>query len=161
MLIDIENGIEVIIQQITNVQRENMLTIRSYYSVIAHPYEDIVRSVIIAIYQENVEEIFVVGIEDKETSSVNLQTQRDFTKDNIELDYLFKNCMPEFSNGTLNEWLIRQENVSENIEKSIDAILHLPLVPPDVKVHGFMIDKTGGKETVVEIPANKVFEYIN
>ncbi|MED3013789.1 carbonic anhydrase, partial [Bacillus thuringiensis] len=30
-----------------------------------------------------------------------------------------------------------------------------------VKVHGFMIDKTGGKETVVEIPANKVFEYIN
>ncbi|MEC3002675.1 carbonic anhydrase, partial [Bacillus thuringiensis] len=26
---------------------------------------------------------------------------------------------------------------------------------------GFMIDKTGGKETVVEIPANKVFEYIN
>ncbi|MEC3002674.1 carbonic anhydrase, partial [Bacillus thuringiensis] len=45
MLIDIENGIEAIIQQITNVQRENMLTIRSYYSVIAHPYGDIVRSV--------------------------------------------------------------------------------------------------------------------
>lgn len=67
-----------------------MLTIHSYDSVIVHPYGDIMRSIIIAIYQENVKEIFVVGIEDKETSSVNLQTQRDFIKDNIELDYLFK-----------------------------------------------------------------------
>ena len=86
-----------------------MLTIHSYDSVIVHPYGDIMRSIIIAIYQENVKEIFVVGIEDKETSSVNLQTQRDFIKDNIELDYLFKNCMPEFSSGSLNQWLSGQK----------------------------------------------------
>ncbi len=86
-----------------------MLTIHSYDSVIVHPYGDIMRSIIIAIYQENVKEIFVVGIEDKETSSVNLQTQRDFIKDNIELDYLFKNCMPEFSSGSLNQWLSAQK----------------------------------------------------
>ena len=42
-----------------------MLTIHSYDSVIVHPYGDIMRSIIIAIYQENVKEIFVVGIEDK------------------------------------------------------------------------------------------------
>ncbi|MFB5581936.1 carbonic anhydrase [Bacillus albus] len=161
VLTDIEHGIEPIIQQVTNIQQENILTIHSYDSVIVHPYGDITRSIIIAIYEENVEEIFVVGIEDKETSSVNLQTQRDFIKDNIELDYLFKNCMPEFSSGSLNEWLSGQENVSENIEKSIEMIRHHPLVPSNIKVHGFMIDRTGEKETVVKIPTNKIVEKVN
>ncbi|PER14062.1 carbonic anhydrase [Bacillus cereus] len=156
LLTDIKHGIEPIIQQVTNIQQENMLTINSYDSVIVHPYGDIMRSIIIAIYQENVEEIFVVGIEDKKTSSVNLQTQRDFIKDKIELDYLFKNCMPEFASGSLNQWLSGQKNVSENIEKSIDMIRHHPLVPSNVKVRGFRIDRTGEKEVVVKIPTNKV-----
>lgn len=156
LLTDIEQGIEPIIQQITNLQQENMLTIHSYDSVIVHPYGDIMRSIIIAIYQENVEGIFVVGIEDKETDVVNLQIQRDSIKNNGELDYLFENCIPEFSSGNLHEWLSGKENVIENIEKSIDMIRHHSLVPSDVKVHGFMIDKTGGKETVVKVSTNKV-----
>ncbi|HHP1051375.1 carbonic anhydrase [Bacillus cereus group sp. BfR-BA-01354] len=156
LLTDIEHGIEPTIQQVTNIQQENMLTIHSYDSVIVHPYGDIMRSIIIAIYQENVKEIFVVGIEDKKTSSVNLQTQRDFIKDKIELDYLFKNCMPEFASGSLNQWLSGQKNVSENIEKGIDMIRHHPLVPSNVKVRGFRIDRTGEKEVVVKIPTNKV-----
>ncbi|MBG9714395.1 carbonic anhydrase [Bacillus sp. S70] len=161
LLTDIEHGIEPIIQQVTNIQQENMLTIHSYDSVIVHPYGDIMRSIIIAIYQENVEEIIVVGIEDKETDVVNLQIQRDSIKNNRELDYLFENCMPEFSNGSLDEWLSGKENVSENIEKSIDMICHHPLVPSDVKVHGFKIDRTRGKETVVKIPTKKIVEKVN
>ncbi|MED2041231.1 carbonic anhydrase [Bacillus wiedmannii] len=160
LLTDIEHGIEPIIQQVTNIQRESMLTIHSYDSVIVHPYGDIMRSIIIAIYQENVEEIFVVGIEDKETDVVNLQIQRDFIKNNREIDYLFKNCMPEFSSDSLNAWLSGQENVSENIEKSIDMIRHHPLVPSDIKVHGFMIDRTGEKEMVVKIATNKIVEKV-
>ncbi|HDR4867003.1 TPA: carbonic anhydrase [Bacillus cereus] len=161
VLTDIEHGIEPIIQQVTNIQQENMLTIHSYDSVIVHPYGDIMRSVIIAIYEENVEEIFVVGIEDKETDVVNLQIQRDSIKNNREIDYLFKNCMPEFSSGSLNAWLSGKENVSENIEKSIDMICHHPLVPSDVKVYGFKIDRTREKETVVKIPTNKIVEKVN
>ncbi|MEH7435559.1 carbonic anhydrase, partial [Bacillus thuringiensis] len=81
--------------------------------------------------------------------------------DNIELDYLFKNCMPEFSSGSLNQWLSGQKNVSENIEKSIDMIRHHPLVPSDIEVHGFIIDRTGEKETVVKVSANKVLKQMH
>ncbi|GAB6548605.1 carbonic anhydrase [Bacillus mobilis] len=161
LLTDIEHGIEPIIQQETNIQQENMLTIHSYDSVIVHPYGDIMRSIIIAIYEENVEEIFVVGIEDKATDVVNLQIQRDSIKNNREIDYLFKNCMPEFSSGSLNAWLSGQENVGENIEKSIDMIRNHPLVPSDIKVHGFMIDRTGEKEMVAKISTNKIVEKVN
>ncbi|HHK5536723.1 UNVERIFIED_ORG: carbonic anhydrase [Bacillus cereus] len=161
LLTEIEHGIEPIIQQETNIQQENMLTIHSYDSVIVHPYGDIMRSIIIAIYEENVEEIFVVGIEDKATDVVNLQIQRDSIKNNREIDYLFKNCMPEFSSGSLNAWLSGQENVGENIEKSIDMIRNHPLVPSDIKVHGFMIDRTGEKEVVAKISTNKIVEKVN
>ncbi|HCF54994.1 MAG TPA: carbonic anhydrase, partial [Bacillus sp. (in: Bacteria)] len=41
LLTDIEHGIEPSIQQVTNIQQENMLTIHSYDSVIVHPYGDI------------------------------------------------------------------------------------------------------------------------
>ena len=149
MLTDIKHEIEPIIQQVTNIQQENMLTIHSYDSVIVHPYGDIMRSIIIAIYQENVEEIFVVGIEDKETEVVNLEIQRDSIKI-TGTRYLFENCMPEFSSGSLDEWLSGKENVSENIEKSIDMICHHPLVPSDVKVHGFKIDRTGEKKRLLK-----------
>lgn len=161
LLTEIEHGIEPIIQQETNIQQENMLTIHSYDAVIVHPYGDIMRSIIIAIYEENVEEIFVVGIEDKATDVVNLQIQRDSIKNNREIDYLFKNCMPEFSSGSLNAWLSGQENVGENIEKSIDMIRNHPLVPSDIKVHGFMIDRTGEKEMVAKISTNKIVEKVN
>jgi len=69
--------------------------------------------------------------------------------------------MPEFSSGSLNQWLSGQKNVSENIEKSIDMIRHHPLVPSDIEVHGFMIDRTGEKETVVKIATNKIVEKVN
>lgn len=154
-LTDIENGLEPILQEVTNIRPENMLTIQSYGPVISHPYGDIMRSVIIAIYQENVEEIFVVGTKDKRTPTVNVQTQLESMKDKIQtLDYLFQNCKPEFSGGTIDDWLNGKENGSDNIEKSVDIIRHHPLVPSNVKVQGLMVNNKDGKFSIVEVPTN-------
>ena len=40
-------------------------------------------------------------------------------------------------------------------------IRHHPLVPSDIEVHGFMIDRTGEKETVVKVSANKVLKQMD
>jgi carbonic anhydrase len=152
-LTDIENGLEPILQEVTNIRADNMLTIQSYGTVISHPYGDIMRSVIIAIYQENVEEIFVVGTKDKRTPTVNVLTQLESMKDKIQtLAYLFKNCMPEFSGGTVDDWLNGKENGSDNIEKSVDIIRHHPLVPSHVKVRGLIVNNNDGKFSIVEVP---------
>lgn len=156
LLTDIESGLEPLLQQVTNIQPENMLTIQSYGTVISHPYGDIMRSVIIAIYQENVEEIFVVGTKDKRTSTVNVLTQLESMKGKIQtLDYLFQNSRPEFSGGTVDEWLNGKENGSCNIEKSVDIIRHHPLVPSYVKVRGLIVNNKDGKSSIVEVPTNK------
>ncbi|GAA0425828.1 carbonic anhydrase [Virgibacillus salarius] len=155
-LTDMENGLEPILQEVTNIRAENMLTIQSYGSVILHPYGDIMRSIIIAIYQENVEEIFVVGTKDKRTSTVNVSTQLESTKNKIQtLDYLFQNSKPEFSGGTVDEWLNGKENGSDNIEKSVDIIRHHPLVPSHFKVRGLIINNYDGKFSIVKVPTNK------
>ncbi len=155
-LTDIENGIETILQEVTNIRTENMLTIQSYDSVISHPYGDIMRSVIIAIYQENVKEIFVVGTKDKRTAAVNGLTQHDSIKDKIQtVDYLFQNCMPEFTGGTVEGWLNGEETGSDNIVKSIDSIRHHPLVPSHVKVRGLIINNNDGKHSILEVPTDK------
>jgi carbonic anhydrase len=155
-LTDIENGLESILQEMTNIRAENMLTIQSYDSVISHPYGDIMRSVIIAIYQENVKEIFVVGTKDKRAATVNVLTQLDSIKDKIQtLDYLFQNCIPEFSGGTVDGWLNGKEIGSDNIVKSVDSIRHHPLVPAHVKVRGLILNNNDGKFSILEVPTDK------
>lgn len=154
-LTDIESGVSPILQEVTNIRPESMLIIQSYGADISHPYGDIMRSVILAIYQEDVEEIFVVVTKDKRTSNVNLMTPLESMKDKIQtLDYLFKNCRPEFSGGTLDEWLNGKENRSDNFEKIIDIIRHHPLVPSYVKVRGLIVNSRDGKSTIAEVPIN-------
>ncbi len=153
-LTDIENGLEPILQEVTNTSAESMLTIQSYGASISHPYGEIMRSVIFAIYQEDVEEIFVVGTKDKKTSTGHRLTQLEAMKDKIQtLDYLFQNCKPEFLGGTVDEWL--HENSSDTIEKSVDIIRHHPLVPSYVKVRGLIINQEDGTSSMVEVPAMK------
>jgi len=155
-LMDIENELEPILQEVTNIRAENMLIIQNCGSDIPHPYGDIMRSVILAIYRGNVEEIFVVGAKDKRTSTVDVSTQLESMKGKTQtLNYLFQNCMPEFSGGTVDEWLNGKENTSVTIEKSVDIIRHHPLVPSYVKVRGLIIHNKDEKPSIAEVPTNK------
>ncbi len=61
---DFEQELVPILQQVTSIQSENILTLQSYGCIISHPYGDLMRAVVSAIYLENVEEILVVGTKD-------------------------------------------------------------------------------------------------
>ncbi|PRP49046.1 carbonic anhydrase [Bacillus halotolerans] len=153
-LTDMENGLEPILQEVTNTPAENMLTIQSYGAAISHPYGEIMRSVIFAIYQEDVEEVFVVGTKDKQTPTGHGLTQLETMKDKIQtLDYLFQHCKPEFLGGTVDEWL--NEDSSGAVEKSVDIIRQHPLVPSYVKVRGLIVDHKDGESSIVEVPSIK------
>lgn len=155
-LTDMESGLRPILQKETNIQLENMFMIQSYGNVISHPYGDIMRSIILAIYQENVEEIFVVGTKEKKTATVNVLTQLESMKDKIDtLDYLFQNSRPEFSGGTVNEWLNGKENGNDQIKKSVNIIRLHPLVPSHVKVRGLIVNNSEGEVPIVEVFPNK------
>ncbi len=148
-LTDIDLGLEPFFQKETNIELKDMLNIQIYGPLISNPYGDIMRSIIIAIYQENIEEIFVVGIEDKENVSIDLKSLLDPEGKQIRgkletMDYLFKNCMPEFMDGSLKEWIEnKNEKVAESVQKSIEMIRQHPLIPSYVKVKGLIVNKKG------------------
>lgn len=144
-LTDVEPKLEPIIQQEIKIEPENMLMIHSYGPVISHPYGDIMRSIIMAIYKEEVKEIYIVGSENKKNNSINLKNLLDTENQQLEnklqtVDYLFQNCMPEFIDNSLNEWLEEgSEDVMESIQRNVNLIRQHPLIPPYVKVHGLIV----------------------
>lgn len=153
-LTDVEPGLNSFLQRKMHTKPENMLTIQSYGAEITHPYGDIMRSIIISIYQKNVEEIFVVGTESKGTVSLDIQnllhSESKKIMDHVEtMDYLFQYCIPEFSGGKASEWLNRKENITESVRKSVDIIRHHPLVPSYVKVEGFVLENGKGEFSIV------------
>ncbi|GAE29371.1 carbonic anhydrase [Halalkalibacter hemicellulosilyticus] len=159
-LIDIDPEWETILQKVVNNQPENMLTLQSYGPEISHPYGDIMRSIIIAVYQENVEEIFVVGSKDKGTESIDIESllysENNDMKDKVErLDYLFQNCRPEFSGGKVIEWLEGKKNTIESIEKSVDTIRNHPFIPSYVKVRGLIMNNKSETSSVIDVSTRK------
>lgn len=154
-LTDIEPGLEPFLQQETNIELENMLILQSYGPVISNPYGDLMRSIIIAIYQENVQEIYIVGTEDKKSISPALKSILDSESKQMKeklrtMDYLFENCMPEFMDGSLKEWIERRdENVAESVQKSIEIIRQHPLVPSYVKINGLIVNKKREFSTII------------
>ncbi|WP_077210750.1 carbonic anhydrase [Bacillus dakarensis] len=150
-LTDMEIGLETILQQETNISPDNMLFIQSYSPDISHPYGDIMRSIILAIYQENVEEIFVVGTKDKRNVSVDIQSLLSLKNKNKlkTVDYLLRNCKPEFSGAGIRDWLDVSEDIADSVKKSVEIIRQHPLVPADVKIHGLLINKQLGELAAV------------
>ncbi|WEG12482.1 carbonic anhydrase [Pullulanibacillus sp. KACC 23026] len=153
-LTDIEPRIEPFLQQEMNIELENMLILQSYGSVISNPYGDIMRSIIMAIYQEDVQEVVVVGTEGKRNVSPDLKSLLDSESEQMKeklrtMDYLFEHCMPEFMDGTLKEWIEKgEQDVAEIVQKSIEMIRQHPLVPSYVKINGLIVNKNREFSTI-------------
>ena len=123
----------------TNVNLENVIFLKSYSSVISHPFDDLMRDIIVTVYQENVEEIFVVtskGTNDTGDILSKIDNNKELQQKIQTLDYLFKNTRPEFPGGTVREWLQGDKTVTAaaSIQKTLHIIRNHPLLPSYVKV---------------------------
>jgi len=157
-VIGMEHDLEHLLQQVINIHPDNMLILQIDGPVISQHFSDVMRDIIIAVYEENVKEIFVVGKKDDSVNKVERQELLKKMYKNEELieklrtiDYLFENCMPEFPGITFSEWLSDGKTSTEDIQKSIEMIRQHPLMPSDVSVHGLFIDKMGGKLSEINV----------
>jgi carbonic anhydrase len=152
-VIGMEHKLERFIKEETNVNPENMIILQGYKPVISHPFDDLMRDIIIAVYQENVEEIVVVSTNDyrKNTGDIlNKIYKNKEIQDKIQtLDYLFKNTMPEFPDVTVSEWLQGGKTLSDGVQKTVNIIRHHPLLPSHVKVKELFIDQENKKQSEI------------
>lgn len=138
----------------------NSLIIQTYGPVISQPYGDLMRDILLAVYQEKVEEIVVVSFNDKQTNSLDtlleIYQSNKFKKEIQKLDYLFENCKPEFRDKNVLEWLEGGQSTNEAVHNSVNLIREHPLLPAHVKVREMYLEKTNHKFAELRNSAQQV-----
>jgi carbonic anhydrase len=155
-IIGMEGQLEQWLYSATQIPPEQMIVLRSYGPIISEPYDSLMRSVIIAVYQENVEGIFVVGAADSDESIsdpsnlISKMKQKGIPAVKIQtVEYLFKYCFPGFTENDMAQWMEGSKTVTHGIKQSVDLIRRHPLMSSGIRVYGLLMDTVNGKYTRV------------
>lgn len=121
--------------------------IKNAGAVISSPFGSVMRSLIIAIYNLEVDTILVVGHRDCGMQNIDNQAiqekmqQRGIHRETIEL---IKFCGVDFD-----VWLRGFDCVESSVKATMRNILEHPLIPGDIQVYGMIMDPVTGKVDLV------------
>lgn len=117
--------------------------IKNAGGIISHPFGSVMRSLLIGIYELNVQEILVIGHTDcgaRHTDSKKMIEEmkaHGITQQNID--------MIKYYGIDFDSWLNGFVDLDISIKKSVEMIRKHPLVPQEVMVYGLVIDSITGE----------------
>ncbi len=117
--------------------------IKNAGAVVSHPFGSVMRSLLVAVYELGVTDILVIGHHD--CGMQGLEPERLLSK------IRQRGIPPERMDAIracgidLHAWLKGFDSVGESVQTTVEQIQTHPLMPPDVLVHGFLIDPETGK----------------
>lgn len=126
-----------------NLRNGDAKIIKNAGAIITQPFGNIMRSVLIALYELEANEVLVVG--HYECGMIGINSQKIVEKFKLSgvsqttLDTLYHSGMD------LNRWLQGFDSVKEGVEKSVQIIRNQPLLPKNTPVHGMIIHPRTGK----------------
>ncbi|WP_037372376.1 beta-class carbonic anhydrase [Anaerovorax odorimutans] len=126
-----------------NLKNGDAKIIKNAGGIITHPFGSVIRSLLVAIYELNVEDIMVIGHYDcgmqglDSEKLVNKMLARQISQDKINM---IKYCGVDFKN-----WLKGFDDAETSVLETVNIIRNHPLIPSDVNVHGFIMDPNTGK----------------
>lgn len=121
--------------------------IKNAGAVISHPFGSVIRSLLVAIIELGVEEVMVISHSDCGACHMNSDEiiarmeERGIKSETIDM---IRYCGVDFD-----AWLGGFEDPAESVRGTVASIKSHPLIPKDVKVHGFIIDSLTGELTNV------------
>lgn len=131
-LVDINVDMDDLLKRNQTIQIENIIVLKNH---LVFPFDDLMRSIIIAIYRYNIKEIVVVSNFSNENRQKGIlqNSPRVFQEGSQEkkqtLQFLFENCKPEFQGDSLNEWIGNGEP-----RNTVHFLSQHPLLPPDIRI---------------------------
>ncbi|SFB18402.1 carbonic anhydrase [Bacillus sp. cl95] len=126
-----------------NVGNGDVKTIKNAGATIMHPFGSIVRSIIVAVYELQAEEVFVIGHHDCGMSNIQSDVIIEKMKDRGIKEESLETL--EYSGIDIKKWLRGFDNVADSVKHSVNTVKNHPLMPKDVSVHGLVIDPHTGK----------------
>ena len=144
-VIGMESELDSFIKKKVKINPENILILQSYGPVISQSFGDLMRDIIISVYQENVDEVVVVAskeVQKNDGDILNKIVEKKELQENIQMiNYLLKNGQSPYPEGYISEWIEGGKTVTEDVQNSVNVIRNHPLMPPHVKVRGLFIEK--------------------
>lgn len=142
-----------LLPQAMNIKNGDAKIIKNAGATIMHPFGSIARSIIVAIYTFQAEDIFVVG--HYGCGMCRLDSEKTITdmRDRGIEESTFK--LLQHSGINVEKWLKGFDSEEEAVKESVQLILNHPLVPKGIRVHGLMIDPETGALTLLDVSCMK------
>ena len=132
-----------------NFKNGDIKIIKNAGALITSPFGSVMRSVLVAIYELGVEEIYVVGHYDcgvqglSPASLIQKMLDKGISQEAID--------MVEYCGVDVEDWLKGFDSVEDSVMDTMDSIRSHPFMPEGIGVHGFIIDpETGRLDQVAE-----------
>ncbi|MFS0690314.1 carbonic anhydrase [Sporosarcina sp. 179-K 8C2 HS] len=119
-----------------NLKNGDAKIIKSAGAIVTHPFGGIMRSILIALYELQADEVYIIGHHDCGMSSIDTEkiigkmVNRGVDKN------LFKTL--QYSGIDMTDWLRGFNDVTESVKRSVDQVRNHPLMDRKVPVHGLV-----------------------
>jgi carbonic anhydrase len=135
------------LQRALNLRNGDAKIIKNAGGMLTHPFGGIMRSIIVAIYELNANEVCIIGHHGCGMGSINpVNTIEKMKANGVQGEVL---STLEYSGVDLERWLHGFDNVEESVRGSVDIVRNHPLIPKHIPVHGLVIDPETGKLDLV------------
>ncbi|MBC7959117.1 MAG: carbonic anhydrase [Vallitaleaceae bacterium] len=130
-----------------NLKNGDVKLIKNAGASIMHPFGSIIRSIVVAVYEFQSEEVLVIGHHGCGMSSINADiTIEKAIERGISPEVIKTLCNAGID---IKKWLHGFNSVEESVKESVELIKNHPLIAKDVIVHGLIIDSETGKLEVI------------
>ncbi len=130
-----------------NVRNGDIKLIKNAGAVINHPFGSVMRSILVAVYQLNADEVLVIGHHDCGMGGLKAEDMIKCMKERGVQDEMLDTL--EYSGIDVKKWLRGFSKVEDSVANSVSIIKNHPLLPENVPVHGLVINPETGKLDVV------------
>jgi carbonic anhydrase len=111
-------------------------------AIVSHPFGSVMRSILLAIYELNADEVVVVG----HTGCGMTALSCDRVLEKARARGVSPQVLATLGHSgiDLRKWLTGFEQVEDGVRQSVEMIRNHPLLPKDVFVHGMLMDSESG-----------------
>ena len=141
-----DTRLSVLLQDALGLKNGDAKIIKNAGAVIPSPWDSVMRSLIVAVYELGVTEIMVVAHTGCGACHMGFGHFREEM-----LERGIPAAELERSDVDLDSWLDGFHDTENSVRETVACIMNHPLIPSDVSVRGFIIDSATGELTEVLI----------
>ncbi|SFS61900.1 carbonic anhydrase [Paenibacillus sp. BC26] len=130
-----------------NLRNGDAKIIKNAGAIVTQPFGNIMRSILVAVYELGADEVVVIGHHECGMTGLNPE---------VVISHMLEGGVSEETIRTLRNsgmhlerWLTGFDNVQDSVERSVGIIKNHPLLPAQTPVHGLIIHPETGKLDLV------------